>query len=330
MRRPAADGGRLADPRARGRRRWSASPCRGSSPARRNCCCSRCAATPRGAASAQLLLDRFVEDARRPRRTPASSRGPRRKSCDQPLQAGRFSLRSGGGGIIIAGADGQLFDALTLAKTMPTVEKSAVTAEFALVKTAKTDHLPHTRGSGKSPWQQSAGFRMAESSELNETLITLTADIVSAHVSNNSVAVNDLPQLIQNVHGALARPRRTAGEAPAPARAGGFDPLVDQARLYRLPRGREEAEDAEAASDDPLSDDPRPISPEMGPHRRLSDGRAQLCRAAPRRWPRRSASAPSAAAPAAAARNQAPAARAPAGGRRRFAPAPFTALGDLR
>lgn len=38
---------------------------------------------------------------------------------------------------------------------------------------------------------------------LNETLITLTADIVSAHVSNNSVAVNDLPVLIQNVHSAL-------------------------------------------------------------------------------------------------------------------------------
>ncbi|MCW3798521.1 MucR family transcriptional regulator [Sphingomonas sp. BN140010] len=37
-----------------------------------------------------------------------------------------------------------------------------------------------------------------------DTLITLTADIVAAHVSNNSVAVNDLPQLIQNVHGALA------------------------------------------------------------------------------------------------------------------------------
>jgi predicted transcriptional regulator len=35
-------------------------------------------------------------------------------------------------------------------------------------------------------------------------LITLTADIVAAHVSNNSVAVNDLPQLIQNVHGALS------------------------------------------------------------------------------------------------------------------------------
>jgi predicted transcriptional regulator len=37
-----------------------------------------------------------------------------------------------------------------------------------------------------------------------ETLITLTADIVSAHVSNNSVAVSDLPQLIQNVHSALS------------------------------------------------------------------------------------------------------------------------------
>jgi len=36
-----------------------------------------------------------------------------------------------------------------------------------------------------------------------EALIALTADIVSAHVSNNSVAVGDLPSLIQNVHGAL-------------------------------------------------------------------------------------------------------------------------------
>lgn len=45
---------------------------------------------------------------------------------------------------------------------------------------------------------------MNEDNGLTETLITLTADIVSAHVSNNSVAVSDLPFLIQNVHGALA------------------------------------------------------------------------------------------------------------------------------
>jgi len=38
----------------------------------------------------------------------------------------------------------------------------------------------------------------------NESLATLTADIVSAHVSNNSVAISDLPTLIQNVHAALA------------------------------------------------------------------------------------------------------------------------------
>ena len=45
---------------------------------------------------------------------------------------------------------------------------------------------------------------MESPENLNETLITLTADIVSAHVSNNSVAVNDLPVLIQNVHSALS------------------------------------------------------------------------------------------------------------------------------
>ena len=41
-------------------------------------------------------------------------------------------------------------------------------------------------------------------SDLSETLITLTSDIVAAHVSNNSVAVSDLPLLIANVHNALA------------------------------------------------------------------------------------------------------------------------------
>lgn len=45
---------------------------------------------------------------------------------------------------------------------------------------------------------------MSEQSESQEMLVTLTADIVAAHVSNNSVAVSDLPLLIQNVHGALA------------------------------------------------------------------------------------------------------------------------------
>jgi len=40
--------------------------------------------------------------------------------------------------------------------------------------------------------------------ELMETLITLTSDIVAAHVSNNNVDGNELPSLISNVYGALA------------------------------------------------------------------------------------------------------------------------------
>lgn len=43
-----------------------------------------------------------------------------------------------------------------------------------------------------------------EGNDAAELLITLTADIVAAHVSNNSVAVSDVPTLIGNVHSALA------------------------------------------------------------------------------------------------------------------------------
>ena len=51
--------------------------------------------------------------------------------------------------------------------------------------------------------------------DTEDTLLTLTADIVAAHVSNNSVAVNDLPNLIQNVHSALSgiSTNRSAPEA---------------------------------------------------------------------------------------------------------------------
>lgn len=52
---------------------------------------------------------------------------------------------------------------------------------------------------------------MEENQKLSsETLIELTSDIVSAHVSNNDVAVGDLPGLITNVYAALA----DLGEAP--------------------------------------------------------------------------------------------------------------------
>jgi predicted transcriptional regulator len=55
-----------------------------------------------------------------------------------------------------------------------------------------------------------------ETDENNEMLITLTADIVAAHVSNNSVAVSDLPTLIGNVHSALCGLSDTTPAAPVP------------------------------------------------------------------------------------------------------------------
>lgn len=59
---------------------------------------------------------------------------------------------------------------------------------------------------------------MDEPNNLTETLIVLTADIVSAHVSNNSVAISDLPLLVQNVHSALNDLGPPAAEAaPEPA-----------------------------------------------------------------------------------------------------------------
>ena len=58
---------------------------------------------------------------------------------------------------------------------------------------------------------------MLDNDDSDDTLLTLTADIVAAHVSNNTVAVNDLPNLIQNVHGALSGVAgRTAGPEPKP------------------------------------------------------------------------------------------------------------------
>ncbi|MEE8622943.1 MAG: MucR family transcriptional regulator [Alphaproteobacteria bacterium] len=44
---------------------------------------------------------------------------------------------------------------------------------------------------------------MTETTDSSE-LLALTTEIVSSHVANNTVAVNDLPQLIQQVHTTLA------------------------------------------------------------------------------------------------------------------------------
>jgi predicted transcriptional regulator len=52
----------------------------------------------------------------------------------------------------------------------------------------------------------------------NESLITLTADIVSAHVANNSVAVGDVANLVAQVHAALAKLGQPQASAPPAAK----------------------------------------------------------------------------------------------------------------
>ncbi len=60
----------------------------------------------------------------------------------------------------------------------------------------------------------------ATQADMNEMLITLTSDIVAAHVSNNSVSVDDVAGLIGNVYGALAglgQPVTVVEKLPEPA-----------------------------------------------------------------------------------------------------------------
>ena len=56
----------------------------------------------------------------------------------------------------------------------------------------------------------------------NEDLITLTADIVAAHVSNNNVPISDVSTLVERVHGALA----SLGTGAAPAEEAKKTPVV--------------------------------------------------------------------------------------------------------
>ncbi len=122
---------------------------------------------------------------------------------------------------------------------------------------------------------------MADNEMSEDTLLTLTADIVAAHVSNNSVAVNDLPNLIQNVHGALSS---ISGAASAPEAKpepkvsirASIKPdyivcLEDGKKLKMLKRHLMTH----------YNMTPDQYRQKWGLSRRLSDGCAQLCRAAP-------------------------------------------------
>jgi len=52
------------------------------------------------------------------------------------------------------------------------------------------------------------------SDTLSSTVLSLAAQIVSAHISNNSVSTDQLPKLINDVHYALATAGQAAAKAP--------------------------------------------------------------------------------------------------------------------
>ena len=80
-----------------------------------------------------------------------------------------------------------------------------------------------------------------------ETLLSLTADIVSAHVAGNHVSTGDMAELIANVHGAMSRLGPVAEEPQPSALKGMVSPrasikpdylvsLID-GRRYKMLRG---------------------------------------------------------------------------------------------
>ena len=81
----------------------------------------------------------------------------------------------------------------------------------------------------------------------NTELLELTTEIVSAHVSNNSLAVGDLPQLIQDVYRTLSNVGGAEGATERPQPAVSVKKSVTPDYIVCLEDGKK-IEDAEAAS----------------------------------------------------------------------------------
>ena len=89
------------------------------------------------------------------------------------------------------------------------------------------------------------------------------------------------PAMIKSVHATLGGLSGGAGaETLTSQKPAVTDQEIDHARIHRLPGRRQEAEDAQALSALALRALAGGLSREMGPARRLSDGRAELRRAA--------------------------------------------------
>ena len=67
----------------------------------------------------------------------------------------------------------------------------------------------------RSQRPENSGAASMSENTINANFIELTAEIVSAYVSNNTVAAADIPGLINPVYGALSRVSGMPGDAPA-------------------------------------------------------------------------------------------------------------------
>lgn len=114
-----------------------------------------------------------------------------------------------------------------------------------------------------------------------KNFIELTANIVSAYLSNNPTPAAEIPNLISQVHGALVRVSSGRAEtAPLePAKpAVSLKKSIAPDYLVCLEDGKRFKSLKSSAH--PVQHDAGAIPREMGPAGRLSHGRAQLCRGA--------------------------------------------------
>ena len=72
----------------------------------------------------------------------------------------------------------------------------------------------------------------------SDVLMTLTADIVAAHVSNNNVDVNDLSTLISNVHGTLITLSESEKKQALPEPAVPIKSSIKEDYIVRLEDGK--------------------------------------------------------------------------------------------
>ena len=118
---------------------------------------------------------------------------------------------------------------------------------------------------------------MASGGDHTTSFIELTANIVSAYVSNNPVPAADIPTLINQIHSALMQVSAGRADVAAePLRPAVGIKKINHPGSSRLSGGRQEVQVPAASFAQPVQYDPGTIPRKMGAAAGLSDGRAEL------------------------------------------------------